>query len=193
MTTIGQQIREARKQKGLTQEQLAEKVDRNLRTIQRIENSENTPRNETLFLICKELEISLEEEEKEKKDTKEIIKQIAAILLNIGFLIVLNLTIMTMFGYLTIDSNTSTNSRVGAMGLGFLLAHFINSVTPKMTNIERLVKFGTGVMIYIIIIWKSWGFPFMFVRMLTPSILVYLCMLFYGNEIMALLKTSKEK
>ena len=58
MTTIGQQIREARKEKGLTQEQLAEKVDRNLRTIQRIENSENIPRNETLFLICKELEIT---------------------------------------------------------------------------------------------------------------------------------------
>ncbi len=38
MTAVGEQIREAHKQKGLTQEQLAEKVNRNLRTIQRIDS-----------------------------------------------------------------------------------------------------------------------------------------------------------
>jgi len=43
MNEIGQKIREVRKRKGLSQEELAESAKVNLRTIQRIENNENEP------------------------------------------------------------------------------------------------------------------------------------------------------
>ena len=52
METIARKIGEIRKQKGLTQEELAEQAQVNLRTIQRIENSESEPRDKTLRLIC---------------------------------------------------------------------------------------------------------------------------------------------
>tara|TARA_R110002049_G_C9063249_1_gene554354 strand:- start:740 stop:883 length:144 start_codon:yes stop_codon:yes gene_type:complete len=47
MSIIGRTICEARKSKGLTQEELAESTKINLRTIQRIENNENEPRGKT--------------------------------------------------------------------------------------------------------------------------------------------------
>lgn len=51
MTTLGMKIGGARKAKGLTQEALAEMLRLNLRTVQRIENSETMPRGSTLNLI----------------------------------------------------------------------------------------------------------------------------------------------
>ena len=51
MSLITKKISETRKIKGLTQEELAEQSQINLRTIQRIENSESVPRGQTLNLI----------------------------------------------------------------------------------------------------------------------------------------------
>lgn len=61
METIGEKITKIRKQKGLTQENLAENAKVNLRTIQRIENKETVPRGTTLTLICKALNINIED------------------------------------------------------------------------------------------------------------------------------------
>ena len=61
MTEIGKKIREVRKRKGLSQEELAESAKVNLRTIQRIENNENEPRGKTLNLICKVLDLNAED------------------------------------------------------------------------------------------------------------------------------------
>lgn len=61
MNKIGEKIREARKKKGLSQEELAESAKVNLRTIQRIENKENEPRGKTLNLICSVLNINVED------------------------------------------------------------------------------------------------------------------------------------
>jgi transcriptional regulator with XRE-family HTH domain len=61
MSTIGDIISSIRKTKGLTQEELAELSKVNLRTIQRIENSENEPRGKTLLLICEVLDVNLED------------------------------------------------------------------------------------------------------------------------------------
>lgn len=61
MNEIGKKIKELRKKKGLTQEELAESASINLRTIQRIENNESEPRGNTLNQICKVLEINAEE------------------------------------------------------------------------------------------------------------------------------------
>ncbi len=61
METIGIKISQIRKQKALSQEQLAELSKVNVRTIQRIENNETTPRGATLKLLCDALEITPDE------------------------------------------------------------------------------------------------------------------------------------
>ena len=61
MNGIGKKIREIRKKKGLSQEELAESAKVNLRTIQRIENNESEPRGKTLNLICEVLDINAED------------------------------------------------------------------------------------------------------------------------------------
>ena len=61
MNDIGNKIREIRKKKGYSQEELAENSKVNLRTIQRIEKNENEPHGKTLHLICKVLEVNVEE------------------------------------------------------------------------------------------------------------------------------------
>lgn len=61
MNSIGKKIREVRKRKGLSQEQLAATASVNLRTIQRIENDESEPRGKTLNLICEVLDINAED------------------------------------------------------------------------------------------------------------------------------------
>ncbi len=61
MNEIGNKIREIRKKKGFSQEELAELSKINLRTVQRIENNETDPRGATLNLICKVLEINIED------------------------------------------------------------------------------------------------------------------------------------
>ncbi|WLD23676.1 helix-turn-helix domain-containing protein [Flavobacterium dauae] len=61
METIGTKITQLRKQKALSQENLAELSKVNVRTIQRIENNETTPRGATLKLICDALEVTPDE------------------------------------------------------------------------------------------------------------------------------------
>ncbi|WP_373941866.1 helix-turn-helix transcriptional regulator [Polaribacter sejongensis] len=61
MNNIGQKIKDVRKKKGLSQEELAELAKINLRTIQRIENNENEPRGKTLNLICQVLDLNTED------------------------------------------------------------------------------------------------------------------------------------
>ncbi len=59
MEIDGKKICEVRKLKGLTQEKLAELANVNLRTIQRIENSNGEPHGNTLNSICDVLEIKI--------------------------------------------------------------------------------------------------------------------------------------
>jgi transcriptional regulator with XRE-family HTH domain len=56
---LGQQIIQARKNRGLSQEQLAENSKINLRTLQRIEKGETYPHGETLKRISEALNIPL--------------------------------------------------------------------------------------------------------------------------------------
>lgn len=58
MKKVGDKIKEARKAKGLSQEELADLAKVNLRTIQRIESNHNEPRGKTLSLICDVLKIN---------------------------------------------------------------------------------------------------------------------------------------
>ncbi|WP_292889616.1 helix-turn-helix domain-containing protein [Nonlabens sp.] len=61
MNPVGSKIKEIRLKKGMSQEELAEKSQVSLRTIQRIENNENEPRGKTMQLICESLGIPIEE------------------------------------------------------------------------------------------------------------------------------------
>lgn len=58
---VGTKIREARKMKGYSQEELAESSSISLRTIQRVENNQSDPRGKTLQLLCEALEINVED------------------------------------------------------------------------------------------------------------------------------------
>lgn len=64
MPEIGKRIKEIRIKRRLSQEDLAESAKINLRTIQRIENNETTPRGKTLKLIFDVLEIKVIDQEK---------------------------------------------------------------------------------------------------------------------------------
>jgi len=190
MTAVGEQIREARKQKGLTQEQLAEKVNRNLRTIQRIENSKTAPQNETLSLICEVLEIKPEEIPQNKK--QDIFKKIANLLTQGIFLLLLNLALITITGYLTINHEANTPTRVAAHILSFLIPLFIVQFTTKMSGLERMLKFGFGFLIYLILVTSKQPMVKMFVQGFYTTQLISLGVLYYGNEIISVLKLNNE-
>ena len=53
-------VRNGRKREKLTQAELAERLHMSIRTIQDIENQKNNAKFETVVLICKELNISLD-------------------------------------------------------------------------------------------------------------------------------------
>lgn len=59
--SLHQKIAEARKNKGLTQEEVADRANITVRTIQRIESGETIPRNFTLKAIAQALGISFDE------------------------------------------------------------------------------------------------------------------------------------
>ena len=61
MKEVGSKIKEIRKSKGLSQEELADTAKVNLRTIQRIENNVNNPSGKTLNLLCDALNIGIDE------------------------------------------------------------------------------------------------------------------------------------
>ncbi len=69
--TTGELIRYLRFKKGMTQEELAEKTDISVRTIQRIENGEVDPRSYTLQRIASALEIDYKELIKTEEDKLE--------------------------------------------------------------------------------------------------------------------------
>lgn len=58
---LGKKIAELRKAKGFTQEELVEKCNLSVRTLQRIESGEVTPRNYTMRLIFNALEFDIHE------------------------------------------------------------------------------------------------------------------------------------
>lgn len=186
MDSIGKKIADARNLKGLTQEELAEKANISLRTVQRIENNENIPRGKTLKLIGDTLEINLKifTNPDEFKRLHKIGNQI----IKIFFLLILNLVLMSVIGYLTFDSEANLNSRFGAFLLSFFIPIFITFLTPQMNKLSRLLKFGSGFFIYIILVLSKHGFPIGFVTGLIPCLLIALSVLYFGRELLSLSK-----
>jgi len=184
MNVIGKKITETRKAKGLTQEALAELSKVNLRTIQRIENNENVPRGKTLSLIIDVLEIDPEDlkivEKKEKR------KNYMNIIVEGIFLIILNLVIISIYGYVTWAHDTNMNSRFGGVLLSFLLPYFIVSKTRSMSGLERLLKFGSGHFFYFILLMVNFGlargFARGFITGLFPCLAISIAIMYYGGK-----------
>ena len=190
MNVIAKKISETRKAKGLTQEELAEKSKVNLRTIQRIENNESEPRGKTLSLICDALQIDISELtiiENEK------IIGIGAKIVNGLFLVTLNLVLMGIVGFLTLDSNANMNSRFGGILISIFLPIFIVLLTKKMSGIERMLKFGLGYIAYFILVMITQGFPVGFISGLFPCLLLSLIVLYFGQKLIEFRNHNAEK
>lgn len=178
MNVIGKRISEARKSKGLTQENLAEKSKINLRTIQRIENNESIPRGQTLDMICNVLQLDSSQFLKDEK-----LDRFEKHFGEAFFLIIYNLIIIAIFVYLTINPEANINSRFGGFLLSFFLPFFIVYMTQKMNKIERFIKFGFGPIIFLILLLLSKGFAQGFILGFLPCIIIYSSVLYFGEEI----------
>lgn len=181
MNWIAKKISETRKIKGYTQEELAEQAKINLRTIQRIENSENVPRGKTLNLICDVLEIDVEELRSTENSFQQ--KSLGKKIVNGLFLLVLNFVLMGIIGFLTLDSNANLNSIFGGFLLSVFLPLFIVFLTKQMNGMERMFKFGFGYIVYFILVVVIYGFPTGFITGLIPCLLISLAVLYFGNEL----------
>ena len=183
MNSIGNKILETRKSKQLTQEELADLSKVNLRTIQRIENNINVPRGNTLKLICDALELNTADLliNSERKEVNNLGSKVV----NILFLILLNLLLMVITGYLTLIQGATINSKVGGLLLSFFIPIYIVHLTSKMNPLERLLKFGTGYMTYIILIFAvmgfSKGFKSGYHSGLFLCLIVSIGVIYYGN------------
>jgi transcriptional regulator with XRE-family HTH domain len=181
MSSIADLIIHSRKSKNLTQEQLAELSKVNLRTIQRIENNENTPRGYTLKLICDILEIEVPNSEAKILPSKS--NQLELIF-NYFFLAIINLTLMGMIGWTTLSSEANMNSKFAGFLLSFFIPVFIVIVTNNMSKTERLLKFGSGFLLYMILSIIMVGFPGAFISGLLPCLSMCLITLFFGDKIL---------
>jgi transcriptional regulator with XRE-family HTH domain len=146
MKNTGNKIREMRKSKGLSQEDLADLAKVNLRTIQRIENNKSEPRGNTLKLISGALQTDLSSLGVVNGDRGKL--TIHSILVNGFFLVLFNTGLMLVLGFSTLDSNANPNSKFAGILLSFFVSFFVVYMTPKMKGIERLWKFGSGMIIY---------------------------------------------
>jgi transcriptional regulator with XRE-family HTH domain len=186
MNSIGKKIQGFRKEKGLTQEELAELSKVNLRTIQRIENNNSVPRETTLNLICHALEIDSNEFQTLKGQMQKF--NIITVIINIVYYSLLNLLLMFSLGYLTLDSEANINSRIGGFLLSFFIPIFIVFMTKKLNSTERVIKFGSGYILYIILTISIKGFSegikIGWKTGLFICLFIAIGVLFYGNKIL---------
>lgn len=181
MNLVAEKISQIRKEKGLTQEELAEQSQVNLRTIQRIENNESTPRGKTLQLISEALQIDLQD--LTIKEQAPTYTKVSIQIINGLFLLALNLILMSIFGYLTLDVNATRNSLFAGILLSFFLPFFIVFWTQKMSGVERLLKFGSGFIVYFFLVITINGFPVGFVSGLFPCLLIAVGVLYFGHKL----------
>lgn len=184
MNFLSQKIKDIRKSKGFTQSELAEMASVNLRTIQRIENGENEPRGKTLQLICEVLQIDFDElnEGSENKETKSFFFKVV----NIFFIIIFNLILMGVIGFLTLDTNANANSLFAGVLLSILIPLFIVNFTKRMKKTERFLKFGIGYIGYLISSIFILGLPIGIKTGLIPCLIISLFFLYFGSDLLKL-------
>ncbi|NER10423.1 Helix-turn-helix [Muriicola jejuensis] len=184
MENLGNLLKEARQHKGLTQEELADRTNINLRTIQRIENGKNKPRLNTVRSLAGELGIELDSIAEHLAMTKK--RSIGDLVAEGFFLLILNFVLMGIFGYLTLDSNANLNSKFAAVLLSFLIPIFIVYQTKSMNNLERTLKYGVGFLLYFILVMVLHGFIVGFGSLLFPCFAIALATLYYGKSLVSI-------
>ncbi len=178
MSNTSKIIRELRKKKGITQEELATQANVNLRTIQRIENNQSLPRESTLLLICEVLEIDIRQL-KEKTSIKE--STILSKMVEFTFIILINLISMFVVGYMTLDSNANINSAVAGLLLSILIPLIIVFYTQQLDSNIRVLKYGSGYIIYALLVMIVSNIKIGFITGLFPCLIISLLVLKYGN------------
>ncbi|WP_224482901.1 hypothetical protein [Robertkochia aurantiaca] len=98
-----------------------------------------------------------------------------------SFLIILNSLITGVFAFLTLDANANLNSRAGAFLLAYLVPFFISSMFREMNRTERVLKFGTGLIICSLVLIFTTGIMTMISTTFLPCVLLVLLLLFYGD------------
>lgn len=119
MKDIGSKIKDSRKRKGLSQEELSELAKVNLRTIQRIENNENEPRGKTLNLICDALNLNIEDLLDYKKETNKNFLIMFHLSVLIFLVVPLGNIILPLVLWLTKKDNVIGFKKIGANLLNF--------------------------------------------------------------------------
>lgn len=111
-------------------------------------------------------------------------KTLATTIVNTLFLIILNLVLVAIFNYLTIDSFATDHSRIAAFVLSFFIPFFIVYKTRKIPGLERFIKYGFGFMADIIMMLVIAGFPQGFLSGLIPCLVIALAVLYYGQVLL---------
>ena len=181
MKSTGKIIHEVRMKKGISQEELATMAKVNLRTIQRIENNLTEPRDTTINLIYAVLEI--DQNELKQKVVENVFGDLFQKLINVVFIILLNITIAFIIIYLTAYDNANIYTRIGALLLCILYPYFIVSQTSTSTGTSRLIKFGAGLISLLIFLLFQVKIETALFSGAIPFSLIGLCILFYGNSI----------
>lgn len=145
MHSITNRILEERKRLGLSQEELAARAKLSLRTIQRIEKEETEPRGKTLQLIAAALELPLTDFEKGNRK-----KTWAELVIKSSFLVVLNLGMVCVYGFLTLPPQTTVHSKFGALLLGLFMPFFFSTLIKPSSTTQRMVQLGIGPLLYLL-------------------------------------------
>lgn len=102
---------------------------------------------------------------------------------NYAFLVFLNLAIISIIGYLTLDSEANLNSRLAAILVSFFIPYFIVTKSEQMHGLERMLKFGAGFIFYAILSGIMVGLPMAIQFCLLPCLIIGLATLYYGDRL----------
>jgi hypothetical protein len=91
---------------------------------------------------------------------------------------------MAIIGFMTFDSNANLNSQLGGFLLSAFIPFFIVVWTPKMSGLERMIKFGLGFIAYFFLVMILHGFPTGFLSGLFPCLFIALSVLYFGHKLM---------
>ncbi len=134
-TTVGLKIKDLRKQKGITQEDLAEIASINVRTIQRIENNSNEPSGKTLRLICDALEVPIEELMEYNKTEDDSVLAILHLSVLAGLVMPLGNIILPLIIWITNKNKIKSAHIVGINIINFQIVYSLFTYTFMIMGI----------------------------------------------------------
>ena len=93
-----------------------------------------------------------------------------------------NILVAALYGYLTIEVFANANSRIGALALSIVLPLLVIAKTPSFSRLERLTKFGSGLILYAIIGIVVQDVQVLFSTMFLPAIFLTTGLLYFGRN-----------